>query len=797
MLFQPSNVIPDVLNGMGNGTVDLTNGLTVSWQVNGTSLMTRYRIAIFSMDAANTKLYETANISIPGGFSGVDYQGNPQRFTAATIPESTLTANGITNGNDYKIKLVLYYSENGTTLNTQQRSMSVFKARTAPVVEITTLTNDTLDARVHSFIGTYTQENGDSISWVRWQLFNNTGEADAESQYEKNLIFDSGRMYGVLNLQFDYDSYLDNNQYNLVLTVETENGIVATTSYQFSASWEEQEVPGLAELSVARLNRQSTAVKVQLENFYNEIEGDGNATTSFKDGKLIVRSGNLSWYTFDEFGRLSIANAPWYAICKFTIGSTGEIIHFKAGNIEYYLEYGRYEDPETLYSANTFCFNVAFDDGQGTTINSFLMWQWNEQGNPYIDPQIKVGTDAIMILTPTEVRIYYDTQEGGLTPSNSLTPSNTLQPRGNSQHNYGMLQTDISYYTQANLDTIQLFSINTFDYFQVILKMADSSLNTLYRLCEKLQYRPKMEGLINSEDQEFVFPFTAIVSDFENETLNARLFSLNGEVIDGFAVYRQKQGNNTALHLTDISSLERYVYDYGCGSGQGNYRYIFYPKGETTFVTDGLYTRWFNPVFENWSIIEASENSDGSYQVLNEFIFGKNSSSGSVSNNNAPTIANNFTRYATVQMANSNYKSGTLSSLIGYIGYVSYIVQLGDTVEELAYRFGISVEEIIADNTFIDDTHTLYPGTILKIFVPSGIASYYDDLQLEDDIMELSTTKNHLFLKDRKGDVMEIRIAGEITMTPIDASPGQELTASVPWVQIGDARNARLVGRVG
>lgn len=793
MLFQPSNVIPDVLNGMGNGTVDLTNGLTVSWQVNGTSLMTRYRIAIFSMNAANTKLYETANISIPGGFSGVDYQGNPQRFTAATIPEATLTANGITNGNDYKIKLVLYYSENGTTLNTQQRSMSVFKARTAPVVEITTLTNDMLAQRTYSFTGTYSQTDGDALSWVRWQLYNNTGEADIASQYENNLIFDSGRMYGVLNLQFDYDSYLDNNQYNLVLSVETENGIVAATSYQFSTSWEEQEVPGLAELSVARLNRQSTAVKVQLENFYNEIEGDGSGTgtATFKDGKLLIRNRYIYWHTFDEFGRLSLADTPWTAACKFTVGGKGDIASFDTDNGIYTLSYETFDDG--TYNDDTFVLTYTNAETPSTTWR-FPLW---EIASMPVYPEIKVGTDAIAVLTPTEIRVYYDTQEGGLTPSNSLTPSSTLQPSGNTQHNYGVQMRELTGVTQGNLTDISLYGINTFDYFQVILKMTDSSLNTLYGLCEKLQYRPKMEGRINSEDQEFVFPFTAIVSDFENETLNARLFSLNGEVIDGFAVYRQKQGNNTALHLTDISALERYVYDYGCGSGQGNYRYIFYPKGETTFVTDGLYTRWFNPVFENWSIIEASENSDGSYQVLNEFIFGKNLSSGSVSNNNAPTIANNFTRYATVQMANSNYKSGTLSSLIGHIGYISYIVQSGDTVEELAYRFGTTVEDIVSDNTSIDDTQVLYPGTILKIFIPSGSTTYYDDLQLEDDIMELSTTKNHLFLKDRKGDVMEIRIAGEITMTPIDASPGQELTASVPWVQIGDGRYARLVGRVG
>ena len=41
-LFQPTNIYPSSLGELGNGTVDITKPLAVSWQVNGNSAMTAF-----------------------------------------------------------------------------------------------------------------------------------------------------------------------------------------------------------------------------------------------------------------------------------------------------------------------------------------------------------------------------------------------------------------------------------------------------------------------------------------------------------------------------------------------------------------------------------------------------------------------------------------------------------------------------------------------------------------------------------------------------------------------------------
>ena len=66
-----------------------------------------------------------------------------------------------------------------------------------------------------------------------------------------------------------------------------------------------------------------------------------------------------------------------------------------------------------------------------------------------------------------------------------------------------------------------------------------------------------------------------------------------------------------------------------------------------------------------------------------------------------------------------------------------------------------------------------------------------DDLRME--LYALSTTGNTLFLKNRKGDLIQIRIAGEVSVSTLDASQQQAQTASIPWVEIGSTEGKRIV----
>ncbi len=45
-LFQPTNIYPSSLGELGDGTVDITKPLAVSWQVNGNSAMTAFSLTV-------------------------------------------------------------------------------------------------------------------------------------------------------------------------------------------------------------------------------------------------------------------------------------------------------------------------------------------------------------------------------------------------------------------------------------------------------------------------------------------------------------------------------------------------------------------------------------------------------------------------------------------------------------------------------------------------------------------------------------------------------------------------------
>lgn len=147
------------------------------------------------------------------------------------------------------------------------------------------------------------------------------------------------------------------------------------------------------------------------------------------------------------------------------------------------------------------------------------------------------------------------------------------------------------------------------------------------------------------------------------------------------------------------------------------------------------------PCWWRWTVIEADGSDEDGYTVTAEYQFSANVTGGAVGNNNAPSVLQNFTRYPLVQRSPWNYKSGTLTGLIGRASAGEY---RNDTVS------------------------------------------------LRDAIYALSTSGNTLFLKNRKGDLWKIAISGEITMETGDNSILQPQTAAIPWVEIGSAERAML-----
>lgn len=225
MLFQPSNISPSTLSGIGAGTVDVTLGLTVSWQVNGDTPMTAYKITIYQNDTASTEKYTTGKISLSSPyFQPHDKNGNPQ-FFSTQISAANLSAAGIVNGyaNGYKLLITQWWSANDYV---EQTSASVFNTLKNPVLTINTISGTSM---AETITATYSQAQGDPISTVEW-VFAVAGSEDTPLKQTGTVTTQI--------LSFDVDGLMDGVTYSIECNVVTAGGVYISTGFiQFTVSY--------------------------------------------------------------------------------------------------------------------------------------------------------------------------------------------------------------------------------------------------------------------------------------------------------------------------------------------------------------------------------------------------------------------------------------------------------------------------------------------------------------------------------------------------------------------------------
>lgn len=772
MLFQPTNISPDVINGIGNGTIDAEDGLTVSWQVNGNSPMYAYQIFIYLNDVSSTLVFDNGGsptvLATP--FNGVDYKGDMQRFYSDHYSKATL---GISNGQQYKLMVRQWYAAPGTNPDAyiDQRSMSVFNTKTSPTLTLTVTdgtgatvaTDAQLPTRDATITGAYSQANGDAIVYAQWKINAMIETYEDSGEYFYVTIHDSGKIYGTSELKCVYDGFINNSLYQIVLNVETTSGIIISTERVVEAHWTTASLS--ASTSVRRVNRQSSAIEV-IWNGYSNIEGKTSGTPTLNNSRMYLDDDDSVLWDEENGHDIAIAK-DWMFIMrtKLNMKDSADLVTLRTtqGNFV------------ATYENSTRLFKIA-------------------SGYQSISSQktIKIPNEAYVtiIVSPTLITVKWDYLAGGLTPSETLTPSESLTPADGKTWAFDKNLTTLTG-TQGTLSEIEVAANQIVDYIQIFGNTtAASTLANVtnyasnFGITNEMCYYPTK---YNYDGYVFLTDFTL--------GYGAGSLQVAGTHISGWAIYRKKETELYAVHLTDTEPTADRILDYGCGSGEGMYHYEIYPIGSSKYLTDAIVTDSFDPYFENWAVIEAQYDANSNrYNVINEYIFGKNLSAGSISNNNEPSVYKNFTQYATVQKATQNYQSGTLSSLIGHIGYVSYIVQSGDTLAGIASRFNTTAEKIIEDNELLQGSGYVSVGMIIVVKLTEGAGTYYDDKKLRDSIWKLSTSTNTLFLKSRKGDVIEIQPAKSISMSYLDSDIGQATTASFPWVQIGDATDKMIIG---
>lgn len=242
-----------------------------------------------------------------------------------------------------------------------------------------------------------------------------------------------------------------------------------------------------------------------------------------------------------------------------------------------------------------------------------------------------------------------------------------------------------------------------------------------------------------------------------NANFNGNIEGGTGSALNnGFRIYREEVGTNVLVPIYTAGATETQLKDYGVVSGKTYTYYLYVYDNTNAFMQQKPlgYDVPFN--LNKYTLIVADyDSASDTYHAIKEYIFRENASVGSISNNNTPTLSENFTGFPTRTKSVQNYKSGTLSSLIGTI-----------------YK-----------RTDSDDGNGTNSGTL----------AYHDSVELEQELYDLSVSDYTLFLRDPKGHLFMVRtqspIAQEVDYTRVP----MPISISLPWVETGDASDVSII----
>lgn len=212
---------------------------------------------------------------------------------------------------------------------------------------------------------------------------------------------------------------------------------------------------------------------------------------------------------------------------------------------------------------------------------------------------------------------------------------------------------------------------------------------------------------------------------------------------EGFRIYRTENGGSELKEIAYVPATVTEVKDYGIKSGT-TYQYSFYAYDANGAFMGVIESAPITTAFDQYTLLATRYNeNDGHYHVVKSYRFYANIAAMSVSNNNTPEFALNYTRYPTRFRSSANYASGTLEGLIGDVS--------------------------------------------------AAHSEYYDSPDLITELNELSTSDYTLFLKDMKGFLRLVTVGSAITQTSAINTLAQQTTISLPWTEISDARTVSVI----
>lgn len=646
MLFQPTNVIPSALSGEGNGTIDATKALVISWQVNGNSPMVAYRIQIMKNNEQSDHMLDSGKVTLSTPFFGTDALGRPRRYSH-TFSASLLAATGIVNGYEkgYKFTIKQWWSATGAI---EQTSASFFITRATPSLTLQTIPyRNSFRQQEHTFEAFYSQAQDDAVEWYRWELQARTGR-DYETVDDTGYIYNGGMVtygsgspyYGMLGIQYTYNGFVIGTSgalgatgipYRIRCTVQTENGVQASTG------WEEFTTQNIySDNANLRLctTKETDAVQIRFpKNFPLQGQPNGSYSLETLSGSwssdnyvLNLPSGSSMTWGGIGLDSLDITVIPHSIFVKMNMTSVSSASTFFSA------DYGG----DTLsFSYNSSGFKIQYAE--------------NELWHTSISPA--ANTQAAIILTNSKV--YF-----------GLNNSGTVQYE----------ETSIPSWQKNGMDSLTLHGPGKF-------------------LCAWVQ-----DGeLTGSTAASYVYSlnsvpyptnYTQFLVTFRHNTIYSG-GDLLSEDVRYFSIYRKGASSSLFKLIASVpfdeQAKDTVIYDYSARN-QERYEYYFLNAKEDYYVNERNGIAGITPCFWNYTVLCCNQDNNGDYIVDKEYRFALDIASGNVGNNNGPALQNNFTRYPFRQPVSNNYRSGSLSAFIGKVKDGQYVdsVNLMDELYELS-----------------------------------------------------------------------------------------------------------------
>ena len=244
---------------------------------------------------------------------------------------------------------------------------------------------------------------------------------------------------------------------------------------------------------------------------------------------------------------------------------------------------------------------------------------------------------------------------------------------------------------------------------------------------------------------------TSFYANFSNK--ESRLSAGDSKVIgaiNGYEVYRQKYNESNAEYVATIQSSEDSVddviVDYAVKNGV-EYTYYLFPNMATTesgtplspFVTKQLAID-----VPYWCLFIVDETEEENVFYLDKmFKFELNLQVDDMMNNTQVSISQNFTKYPSVQYGASNYWSGSLSSLCG--------------------------------------------------FISSNGVDYVQSVNMIDELKSIASDTRRKFLKDTAGNLWEVNVAAPINISTENMVLQDVKTWQFSWVEVGDTKGISII----